>query len=108
MKIKIENIILLFVAVCFSSIVVAQEKTAASAEELAKKLANPVASLISMPLQSNVDYGIGTFHGSKYTLNFQPVIPIPLGPKLNLITRYIIPIVDQHDVSGEGENQFGL
>ena len=86
----------------------AQEKTGTSAQELSDKLSNPVASLISVPFQNNVDYGIGTYHGSKYTLNFQPVIPISLSPKMNLITRYIIPIVDQHDVSGEGEDQFGL
>ena len=85
----------------------AQEK-GSSAEELANKLSNPVASLISVPFQNNVDYGIGTYHGSKYTLNFQPVVPITLSPKLNLITRYIIPIVDQHDITGEGEGQFGL
>lgn len=86
----------------------AQEKKEASAEEVANKLSNPVASLISVPFQNNVDYGIGSYHGSKYTLNFQPVIPIALSPKLNLITRYIIPIVDQHDITGEGEDQFGL
>jgi hypothetical protein len=85
-----------------------QEKKGASAEELANKLSNPVASLISVPFQNNVDYGIGTYHGSKYTLNFQPVVPVSLSPKLNLITRYIIPIVDQHNITGEGEDQFGL
>jgi len=61
-----------------------------------------------VPFQNNVDCGIGTYHGSKYTLNFQPVIPISLSPKLNLITRYVIPIVDQHDITGEGEDEFGL
>lgn len=86
----------------------AQEKPGASAQELADKLSNPVASLISVPFQSNVDYGIGPYHGSKYTLNFQPVVPLSLSSKLNLITRYIIPIIDQHDITGEGEDQFGL
>ena len=56
----------------------AQEKMGSSAQELSDKLSNPVASLISVPFQNNVDYGIGTYHGSRYTLNFQPVIPISL------------------------------
>ena len=99
------NIVLIL---CSSLKMFGQEKQAASAQELADKLANPVASLISVPFQSNVDYGIGPYHGSKYTLNFQPVVPIKISPTLNLITRYIIPIVDQHDISSEGEIEFGL
>src|SRR5258705_2033198 len=95
------NKVLLFILVMIlPSFPIAQAKQGASAEELANKLSNPVASLISVPFQSNVDYGIGNHNGSKYTKNFQPVIPIALSPKLNLITRYIIPIIDQHDVTG--------
>jgi hypothetical protein len=83
-------------------------KATSSAQELAEKLSNPVASLISVPLQNNVDYGIGPYNGSKYTLNVQPVIPIKLNSKFNLITRYIVPVVDQHDITGEHTGQFGL
>lgn len=85
-----------------------EEKAGASAQELADKLANPVASLISVPLQNNLSYGIGPYNGSKYTINVQPVIPFKLSDNLNLITRYIVPIVDQRDITGENTHQFGL
>ena len=86
----------------------AQEKTGASAQELADKLANPVANMISVPFQNNSDWGIGPHNGSKNTLNIQPVVPMKLSPALNLITRYILPVVDQRDITGEGTHQFGL
>ncbi len=94
-----------------SGIGMAQEKPAPAADpaELAKKLANPVASLISLPFQNNTDVGIGDYNGSKNTLNIQPVIPIKLSAKLNLISRMVLPVVSQHNITGkDGEQQSGL
>lgn len=100
-------------SLCLLSLIIGLNKTVRgqeqhSAEELAKKLSNPVASLISAPLQNNTDYGIGPNNGSKNTLNFQPVVPVPLSPKLNLIVRMILPIITQYDVTGPGTKESGL
>jgi hypothetical protein len=78
--------------------------------ELAKKLANPVASLISVPIQANYDenYGAGD-QGSVWKINIQPVVPITLNADWNIISRTILPLVDQNDipVSGSGESGIG-
>lgn len=60
--------------------------------DIAAQLANPISSLISVPLQSNFDFGGGTGDALRYTLNLQPVIPIRLTDDWNLITRTILPI----------------
>ena len=81
---------------------------AESADDLAKKLSNPVASMISVPLQYNVDFNLGSEDGTKQTLNIQPVIPASLNEHWNLITRVIMPVVAQDDVFGNSGSQFGL
>src|SRR5450631_542618 len=78
------------------------------AAELAKKLANPIASLISVPFQNNTFYGIGAYKGTQNVMNLQPVVPIKLNDNLNLITRYIIPIVTQYNITGQNTSQSGL
>ncbi len=80
----------------------------AQAAELAKKLSNPVAALISVPLQNNFDFGAGpNGDGFQYKLNLQPVIPITLNENWNLISRTILPYVYQENVIGTG-SQSGL
>ena len=76
--------------------------------ELAKQLQNPVASLISLPFQNNFEFNLGpNDDGFKYTLNFQPVIPVSLSKDWNLIIRTIVPIISQDDVI-PGTSQGGL
>jgi hypothetical protein len=97
----------LTVSYCLISTLKAQtsEETTLSpttaAEDLAKKLQNPVSSLISVPFQNNFDFGLGPSHtGWRYTLNVQPVIPISLNKDWNLISRTILPVISQHNAVG--------
>lgn len=78
------------------------------AAALAKKLSNPIASLISVPFQSNYDPGIGPSDGWRYTMNVQPVVPISLSDDWNLISRTILPIIHQEDVFPGAGSQTGL
>ncbi|WP_206420440.1 hypothetical protein [Lacinutrix jangbogonensis] len=108
---KKNNLLLLLflfsIGVIFAQTEETQEPTS-SAEDLAKKLANPVSSLISLPFQTNFDFGVGPFDGFRYNLNLQPVIPVSLNENWNMISRTIIPIVSQNDVTGKGNNETGL
>ncbi len=76
--------------------------------ELAKKLQNPVANLISVPIQNNWDFGIGPAGATKYTANIQPVIPFTLNKDWNLITRTIVPVIDAESPVKGGKDHSGL
>jgi len=76
---------------------------------LAQELTNPLADLMTIPIQMNYDRDIGPLDdGWKLQTNIQPVIPFSLTDKWNLISRTIAPVIYQDDIlPGEG-SQFGL
>jgi len=78
-------------------------------EELAQELTNPLANLVTIPIQMNYDSGIGSEeNGSRMQINIQPVYPFGLGTDWNLISRTIVPLTYQDEIFPEAGSQFGL
>ena len=75
-------------------------------DELAKTIQNPLANLVSLPLQFNFNDGVGPEDRRFFNLNVQPVIPFP-GEKWNIISRTIIPINSVPQGTGT-DSTFGL
>jgi hypothetical protein len=92
--------------------------TSAGAEEspeIAKQAQNPIASLISVPFQNSTNFGVGENSRVQDSLLIEPVVPFKLTSDWNLITRTIVPLIEQPtlapglgSVSGLGDVQLSL
>ena len=101
------NVILVFaMALTFAAVAQAQDSGADSS--LAKAAQNPVADLISLPFQNNMQFGVGPDDDILNILNIQPVYPIKLNDDWNLITRTIAPVIYQPEVVEGSGDEFGL
>ncbi|MFM1770672.1 MAG: hypothetical protein RJA22_3201 [Verrucomicrobiota bacterium] len=78
------------------------------AAALARKLQNPVADLITAPIQNNWDFGIGPAGATRYTANIQPIIPISVSEDWNVITRTILPVIHAESPVVGGPAKSGL
>lgn len=96
------------ITLCIGTVPLRAQEGADQSAELAKKLSNPVASLISVPLQSNWDFSIGPDKAMRYTLNVQPVIPFSISKDWNLITRTIVPVIYAESPVNGGDDRNGL
>ena len=77
-------------------------------QELGKQAQNPLASLISLPVQNNTNFGLGPNDRTQNVVNIQPVVPFGLGSKVNLITRTIFPFITQPDLASTSGSTTGL
>lgn len=93
------------------SMALASAASAASAQQmdvaaLAQAAQNPIASLISLPLQSNTNFDVGPLRKTQEIFNVQPVVPVDLGADWTLVTRTILPLVSQPATTA-GESRVG-
>jgi hypothetical protein len=78
------------------------------AASLAKAAQNPIADMISVPLQYNINFDTGPLDGTQHLLNIQPVYPINLNSEWNLITRTIVPVISQPAFAAGQDRGFGI
>lgn len=94
---KIANAKILVVAI--AGLITINAYAEDSAAEIAKKLSNPIAAMISVPFQGNFDQNTGlTNTGEKYYVNIQPVIPVSINENWNMISRTIFPLIHQTNI----------
>jgi hypothetical protein len=83
--------------------------------DIAKKAQNPIASMISVPFQNSTTFGVGEHGSTGDSLLIEPVLPVTLNADWNLVTRTIVPLIEQPtlapglgNVSGLGDIQLSL
>ncbi|MHC4414889.1 MAG: neuromedin U [Planctomycetota bacterium] len=81
---------------------------ASQGSDLAKAAQNPIADLISLPFQYNLNFNVGPDKDPQHVLNIQPVYPINLNEDWNLITRTIVPVIQQPTLFRGDDDDFGL
>jgi len=86
----------------------AQESSAQGTSEIAKQAQNPIAKVISVPLENDFYPQTGIDKEDSYILEMKPVVPFKLSNDWNLITRTIIPVIQVPDLSPTVNGTSGL
>lgn len=103
---KLSSVLLMSMAILGS--VAPNASAQESAAALAKAAQNPIASMISLPLQNNTTFNVGPEDKTLNVLNIQPVWPFSVGENWNVITRTILPVISQPGFGGQSrENGVG-
>lgn len=86
----------------------AQESSAQGTADIAKQAQNPIASMISVPIENDFNPQTGIDKRDSYVLQFKPVVPFKLSNDWNLVTRTVIPVIQVPDLSPTIRGTSGL
>jgi len=86
----------------------AQESSEHGTAEIAKQAQNPIANVISVPLENDFNPHTGMDKEDSYVLEMKPVVPFKLSSDWNLITRTIIPVIQVPDLAPNMNGTSGL
>ena len=97
-------------AACFGVLLAASQTCRADGDvaDQAKQSQNPIANLISVPFQNNMNLNAGPERETLNVLNIQPVVPISIGSDWNLITRTILPVSSKPAQSSNRDRTNGI
>ena len=88
------------VAVLMATLAVPAFAQAPDAPQLAKKVANPLSDIVTVPFQFNWIQGVGPNNETRQVTNVQPVVPVSMGTRWNLIGRVVMPFISQPEAVG--------
>jgi hypothetical protein len=96
-------------SIAFAALMALCGATSSYAEEDLRQAAqNPVADLISVPIQNNTNFNVGLLDKTQNITNIQPVVPFSLNSEWNLITRTILPVIYQPPFFAGDDTDFGI
>jgi hypothetical protein len=82
--------------------------SAQESAEIAKQAQNPIAKLVSVPIENDFNPHTGMSKEDSYVLQFKPVVPLRVSKDWNLITRTIVPIIQVPDLTPKLAGTSGL
>lgn len=98
-------IILMSVVIVIANV---QPTQAQESSDIAKQAQNPIARLISVPVENDFSPQTGINKDDSYVLQFKPVVPFRLSQNWNLITRTIVPVIQVPDLAPGVNGTTGL
>ncbi|WP_261836937.1 hypothetical protein [Vibrio ishigakensis] len=93
---------------CMPAMALAESGTKTKEQQVAQEAVNPLTTSYWIPIQYEFSEDVGPNDGTRHTTNIQPIIPFEISEDWNLITRTIIPVISQSDVTADGESESGI